>query len=202
MALDVSTRSAEHERLLALAAETMPGGTLGYFRLPDAVSGGHPLAAIAGRAEIMSLCDPRRSKEPDYVQISGTLSGNPVAATAGLATLDVLAEPGTYDRLRRIGSSLRDGLAEVGRRVGLPLQAPGEASVFQPLISEHEATDARTLAKQDAKATYAFGVELVREGILMNPGSKMYVSTVHDEADVDRTLEAAERALRRVAGGL
>ena len=149
---------------------------------------------------VLSLCDPRRSKEPDYVQISGTLSGNPVAATAGLATLDVLSEPGTHDRLRTIGNSLRDGLVEVGKRVGLPLQAPGEASVFQPLISEHQATDARSLAKGDAKATYAFGVELIREGILLNPGSKMYVSTVHTRADVDRTLEAAERALRRVKG--
>jgi glutamate-1-semialdehyde 2,1-aminomutase len=184
-----------------------PGGAQEYYGVEcdlasygKAVSGGHPLAAVAGRAEIMALCDPRRSKEPDYVQISGTLSGNPVAATAGLATLDVLSEPGTHDRLRTIGTRLRDGLVEVGRRVGLPLQAPGEASVFQPLISEHEATDARSLAQGDAKATYAFGVELVREGVLMNPGSKMYVSTVHDEADVDRTLEAAERALRRVKG--
>jgi glutamate-1-semialdehyde 2,1-aminomutase len=165
-----------------------------------AVSGGYPLAAVAGRSEIMALCDPRRSKEPNYVQISGTLSGNPVAAAAGLATLAVLEQPGTYDRLRTIGDSLRNGLVEVGGHVGLPLQAPGEASVFQPIISEHEATDARTLAKQDAKMTYAFGVELVREGVLMNPGSKMYVSTVHDEADVDRTLDAAERALRRVKG--
>lgn len=184
-----------------------PGGAQEYYEVEcdlasygKAVSGGHPLAAVAGRADIMSLCDPRRSKEPDYVQISGTLSGNPVAATAGLATLDVLSEPGTYDRLRTIGNSIRDGLVEVGRRVGLPLQAPGEASVFQPLISEHEAMDARSLAKGDAKLSYAFGVELVREGILMNPGSKMYVSTVHTEADVDRTLEAAERALRRVKG--
>jgi glutamate-1-semialdehyde 2,1-aminomutase len=80
----------------------------------------------------------------------------------------------------------------------VPLQAPGEASVFQPLISEHEVADARSLARGDLKRTYAFGVELVREGILMNPGSKMYVSTAHDEADVARTLEAAERALRRV----
>src|SRR5687768_1168973 len=182
-----------------------PGGAQEYYEVEcdiasygKAVSGGYPLAALAGRADIMSLCDPRRSKEPDYVQISGTLSGNPVAATAGLATLDVLAEPGTYDRLRTIGNRLRDGLIEVGRRVGLPLQAPGEGSVFQPLISEHEATDARSLAKGDAKATYAFGVELIREGILLNPGAKMYVSTVHTEADVDRTLEAAERALRRV----
>lgn len=184
-----------------------PGGAQEYYEVEcdiasygKAVSGGYPLAAIGGRADIMALCDPRRSKEPDYVQISGTLNGNPVAATAGLATLDVLSRPGTYDRLRTIGNQVRDGLVEIGRRVGLPLQAPGEASVFQPLISEHEATDARTLAKQDARATYAFGVELVREGILMNPGSKMYLSTAHDEADVDRTLEAAERALRRVKG--
>jgi glutamate-1-semialdehyde 2,1-aminomutase len=184
-----------------------PGGAQEYYKVEcdlasygKAVSGGHPLAAVAGRADIMSLCDPRRSREPDYVQISGTLSGNPVAATAGLATLDVLSEPGTYDRLRTIGNSIRAGLVEVGRRVGLPLQAPGEASVFQPLISEHEAMDARSLAKGDAKLSYAFGVELVREGILMNPGSKMYVSTAHDESDVDRTLQAADRALRRAKG--
>ena len=126
------------------------------------------------------------------------MSGNPIAAVAGLATLDVLAQPSTHDRLRTVGSRLGDGRAEVGRRVGLPLQALGEASVFQPLISEHEVTDARTLGMQDAKATYAFGVELIREGILFNPGGKMYVSTVHDEADVDRTLAAAEKALRRL----
>ena len=183
-----------------------PGGAQEYYEVEcdlasygKAVSGGYPLAAVAGRADIMALCDPRRAKEPDYVQISGTLSGNPVAATAGLATLDVLAEPGTYDRLHAVGNRLRDGLVEVGRRVGLPLQAPGEAMVFQPLISEHEAIDARALAKGDLAATYAFGVELVRAGILMNPGAKMYVSTVHTDADVDRTLEAAEWALRRVA---
>lgn len=184
-----------------------PGGAQEYYEVEcdiasygKAISGGHPLAAIGGRADIMALCDPRNAKQANYVQISGTLSGNPVAATAGLATLDVLAQPGTYERLRTIGDSVRNGLVEIGKRVGLPLQAPGEASVFQPLISEHEVTDARSLAQGDLKTTYAFGVELVREGILMNPGSKMYVSTVHDQADVDRTLAAAERALRRVAG--
>ncbi|MGE3909328.1 MAG: aspartate aminotransferase family protein [Chloroflexota bacterium] len=184
-----------------------PGGAQEYYEVEcdiasygKAVSGGHPLAALAGRADIMALCDPRNSKQPNYVQISGTLSGNPVAATAGLATLNVLSEPGTYERLRQVGNSVRDGLVEIGQRLGVPLQAPGEASVFQPLISEHAVTDARSLAKGDAKMTYAFGVELVREGILMNPGSKMYMSTVHDEADVTRTLEAAEVALRRVKG--
>ena len=183
------------------------GGAQEYYEVEcdiasygKAVSGGHPLAAIGGRADIMALCDPRNSKQPNYVQISGTLSGNPVAATAGLATIDVLMQPGTYERLRTIGDSIRNGLVEIGKRVGLPLQAPGEASVFQPLITEYAVTDARTLAKGDLKLTYAFGHELVREGILMNPGSKMYLSTAHDEADVDRTLAAAERALRRVKG--
>jgi len=185
-----------------------PGGAQEYYEVEcdlasygKAVSGGYPLAAIGGRAEIMALCDPRRSKEPDYVQISGTHAGNPVAATAGLATLDLLMQPGAHERLHATGNRLRAGLVEVGKRVGLPLQAPGESMVFQPTISDHEVTDARTLAKQDAAATYRFGVELVREGILMNPGAKMYVSTVHSDADIDRTLQAAERALRRVAGG-
>ncbi|MDP8922631.1 MAG: aminotransferase class III-fold pyridoxal phosphate-dependent enzyme [Chloroflexota bacterium] len=166
-----------------------------------AVSGGYALAAVAGRADIMRLCDPRNASLPNYVMITGTLSGNPIAATAGLATLDVLEQPGVYERLHQLGNRLRQGLVDVGQRVGLPLQAPGEGPVFQPLISEHAVTDARTLAKQDAKATQAFGVELIREGVLTNPGGKMYVSTAHDEADVDRTLDAAERALRRIKDG-
>jgi len=167
-----------------------------------AISGGYPLAAIAGRADILSLCDPRRARQPGYVQIGGTHAGNPIAATAGLATLDVLEQPGTYERLRAIGTRLRDGLVEVGRVVGLPLQVPGEAPVFQPIISEHHVTDARSLARHDVAATIAFGVQLAREGVLFPVGSvgaKMYVSTVHTEDDVDRTLAAAERALRVVS---
>ena len=105
------------------------GGAQEYYEVEcdlasygKAVSGGYPLAAIAGRADIMALCDPRRSKDPRYVQISGTLSGNPVAATAGLATLDVLEQPGTYDRLRTIGASLqrRPGRGRQAGRVAAP----------------------------------------------------------------------------------
>ncbi|MBA2450905.1 MAG: aspartate aminotransferase family protein [Chloroflexi bacterium] len=163
-----------------------------------ALSGGYPLAAVAGRRDVMALCDPRRSGSTDYAVISGTLSGNPLAAAAGLATLAELRQPGVYERLHAVGNSLRDGLAEVGRKVGLPLHAPGEGPVFAPVIGEGEIADARDLARADARATYRFGVELVREGILFTPGSKMYISTAHTDADVDRTLVAAERALARV----
>jgi glutamate-1-semialdehyde 2,1-aminomutase len=163
-----------------------------------ALSGGYPLAAVAGRDDVMALCDPRQSKSSDYTVISGTLSGNPLAAAAGLATLDQLQSPGVYERLHALGNRLRDGLSEIGRRVGVPLQAPGEGPVFQPLVSEHPVTDARQLDRADAAATNRFGVELVREGIVLSVGSKMYLSTAHTDVDVDSTLEAAERALRRV----
>ena len=165
-----------------------------------AVGGGYPLSAVAGRREIMALCDPRRAGQDDYAVVSGTMNGNPLCTAAGLATLGELEKPGVYDRLHALGNRLRAGLVEVGKVVGLPLQAPGEGPVFQPLISEHAATDARAVFSADLAATFRFGVELVREGILLSVGSKMYVSTAHTEADVDRTLEAAERALRRVRG--
>jgi glutamate-1-semialdehyde 2,1-aminomutase len=165
-----------------------------------ALSGGYALAAVAGRREIMALSDPRIAGRDEYAVLGGTMSGNPLSTAAGLATLTELERPGVYERLHAIGNRLRDGLVAVGRIVGLPLQAPGEGPCFQPLISEHPVTDARAISRGDLEATYRFGVELVRGGVLLSVGTKMYVSTVHTEADVDRTLEVAERALRRVKG--
>jgi glutamate-1-semialdehyde 2,1-aminomutase len=166
-----------------------------------ALSGGFPMAAVAGRRDVMALTDPGRRFSPEYTVISGTHAGNPLGAAAGLATLAELERPGVYDRLHAIGNRLRAGLAEVGRRVGLALQTPGEGPAFQPLISEYLVETAADLARGDIGATNRFGIELAREGVLYSVGSKMYVSTAHTEADVDRTLEAAERALRRVAEG-
>ena len=165
-----------------------------------ALSGGYALAAVAGRREIMALSDPRLAGRDEYAVLGGTMSGNPLSTAAALATLGELERPGVYERLHAIGNRLREGLVAVGKIVGLPLQAPGEGPCFQPLISEHPVTDARAISRADLDATYRFGVELVRNGVLLSVGTKMYVSTVHTEADVDRTLELSERALRRVRG--
>jgi len=206
----VSAAAREHE-VLTVFDEVVTGfrlawgGAQEYYGVAcdlavygKALSGGYPLAAVAGRRDVMELCDPRHAGQASYTVMSGTMSGNPLVATAALATLGELARPGVYDRLHARGNALRTGLVEVGKVVGLPLQAPGEGPVFQPLISDQPATDARQLARADRAATYRFGVELVREGVLLSVGSKMYVSTAHTEEDVGRTLEAAERALRRV----
>ncbi len=83
-----------------------------YGVVPDlacygkAVSGGFPLAAIAGRAEVMAVLDARSRPRADVVWATNTLNGNPVCAAAGCAALEVLAQPGVYDRLARIGARL------------------------------------------------------------------------------------------------
>jgi glutamate-1-semialdehyde 2,1-aminomutase len=187
-------------RLAWGGAQEYYGATCDLAVYGKALSGGYPLAAVAGRRDVMAMCDPRRAGKDTYAVMSGTMSGNPLSTAAGLATLAELERPGVYDRLHALGNRLRAGLEEVGRVVGLPLRAPGEGPVFQPQVNEREATDARAVAGGDAAATYRFGVELLREGILMSIGSKMYLSLAHTDDDVDRTLEAAERALRRVKG--
>ena len=209
--LDEVVRVAREHRVVTVFDEVVTGFRLAWgggqeyygaqcdlAAYGKALSGGYPLAAVAGRRDIMALSDPRIAGREEYAVLGGTLSGNPLCTAAGLATLGELEKPGVYERLHAIGNRLRGGLVEVGKVVGLPLQAPGEGPCFQPLISEHPVTDARAISRGDLAATYRFGVELVREGILLSVGTKMYVSTVHTDEDVSRTLEAAERALRRV----
>ncbi|HZO24625.1 MAG TPA: aspartate aminotransferase family protein [Chloroflexota bacterium] len=211
--LDGVLRVAREHRVVTVFDEVVTGFRLAwgggqeyYSALCDlaaygkALSGGYALAAVAGRREIMALSDPRIAGRDEYAVLGGTMSGNPLSTAAALATLGELEKPGVYERLHAIGNRLRDGLVAVGEIVGLPLQAPGEGPCFQPLISEHPVTDARAISRGDLAATYRFGVELVRGGVLLSVGTKMYVSTEHTDEDIDRTLEIAERALRRVRG--
>src|SRR4029453_4337271 len=107
-----------------------------YGVVPDlatygkAMSGGFPMAAIGGRADVMAHLDARRIERSRLVWASGTLNGNPVSATAGLAALDVLERPGTYERLHRIGGRLRREITAIGARYGFAAQTPGEDAVF------------------------------------------------------------------------
>ena len=161
------------------------------------VGGGLPLAAVAGRAEVLALADVRRMRRPDYAMVGGTLAGNPLAAAAGLATLAELRRDGVYTRLHALGNRLRAGLEELGRRHGLPLQAGGEGPVFQPLITEVEPVDAVTQARADQLWTYRFGLEMVRRGVLLLRTA--FPATVHDESDVDQALAVADEVLAALA---
>ncbi len=177
------------------------GGAQAYYGVvPDlctlgkAIGGGFPLSAIAGREEVMALFDRDRAGEERFVPQIGTLSGNPVAAAAGVATLQVLERPGTYERFFEVGRRLMEGLSERLARAGAEAQILGEPPMFDVVFTAAEVRNYRDVWRADkAKLTELNGL-LLERGILKGD-NKCYLSTVHDEDDVSRTLDAWEDAL-------
>jgi glutamate-1-semialdehyde 2,1-aminomutase len=172
-----------------------------YGVIPDlacygkAISGGFPMAAIVGNAEIMSVLDARSRPKAEVVWATNTLNGNPVCAAAGLAALDVLSQTGTYDHLHRIGSRLRTGMVEAGQRHGFAVQAPGEDAVWGIRFTERKPL--RTwmdLTTHDKDLGWRWAIELMKRGLLVNPNEKFYISIAHSDADVDRTLGIVDDA--------
>jgi glutamate-1-semialdehyde 2,1-aminomutase len=176
------------------------GGAQEYYGvIPDIctlgkiVAGGFPLAAVCGRADIMRHFDRGEVGEFVLPQI-GTLSGNPVASAAGLATLEVLRAPGTYEKVFATGELLMEALTVMIRERGLPAQVIGEPVLFDIIFAEGSVFDYRSGLQQDFEALRRFNLALRAEGVLKGD-TKFYVSTAHDEADVAKTLAAFRVAL-------
>lgn len=172
-----------------------------YGVIPDlatygkAIAGGYPLAAVAGRRDIMDVTRPeRRGKEP-LAHLGGTMNGNPLAASAGLATLNVLQTEGVYDHLYRVTELLKDGLKQVAWAHGEKIQIVGEGPVFQIFFTDAAPGDYPAVLQSDRSRARQFGLNLFDEGIFLNPGEKFYVSLAHDEADVRETLAVADGAM-------
>ncbi len=172
-----------------------------YGVVPDlacygkAVSGGFPLAAIAGSGEIMSVLDARNRPKAEVVWATNTLNGNPVCAAAGAAALDVLAQPGVYDHLRHIGSRLREGIVASGTRHGFAVQAPGDDAVFGVRFTDRKPLrNWIDLTTADKDLGWRWALELMKRGLLVNPNEKFYISIRHTDADVDQTLAIVDEA--------
>jgi glutamate-1-semialdehyde 2,1-aminomutase len=178
-----------------------------YGVLPDlavygkALTGGFSLAAIAGRGDVMATADPARKGSLDYAALSGTLSGNALASAAGLAALTELRRPGVYDRLHALGERLRQGIARRADRLGVPVQVLGDGPIAQVFFVEPgiALTSDRALRAADGRKATRFALECVRRGIFTLPGTKLYLSLAHTDADLDWTLDAMEESLRTVA---
>ena len=172
------------------------GGAQEYYGVqPDLLcygkilGGGFPLSAIGGRGEIMRLMDPARASSPSFVHISGTLSGNPISAVAGLATLAELEQPGTYEHLHELGSRLRTGLAGQLSKHGVAGSVMGSGPIAGVEFSDlGEPGTGRAL-----KA--AVNRELIRRQVLAQLQTRFYVSTVHAEEDVDFAIAAFDSAI-------
>lgn len=181
------------------------GGAQEYFGVvPDiatyakAIGGGYPLAAVAGRRDILSLTDPQQRSKGPYAVLGGTLSGNPVAAAAGLATLGELKQPGMHERLFATGNRLREGIMSLGRDLGIPLQVPGVGAVFQVFFTDRPIHRHEDTLAADAPLARRFAMALLERGIYHAPNTKFYLSTAHTGADIDQTLAVIEDALQTV----
>ncbi|MGQ3301669.1 aspartate aminotransferase family protein [Reyranella sp.] len=175
-------------------AQEYYGVTPDLCTLGKIVGGGFALAAIAGRADIMKHFDRLAMTDEDFIFQVGTLSGNPVAAVAGLATLEVLKRPGTYEGVFANGRKLMDTLSELLKKHGFKAQVIGEPPLFDIIFTDQPVKDYRDTLKADTAILKRFNQALRARGI-MKGDSKYYVSVAHTQADIDHTIRAWEEAL-------
>ena len=183
------------------------GGAQNYYGVtPDLctlgkiIGGGFPLAAIAGRADIMAHFDRGIVGDDGFLMQVGTLSGSPIASSAGLATLEVLRRPGAYDGVFAMGRRLMAEMEGLLRRHGVPGCANGEPPLFDIVFSDEAPRDYRGMLRADAAVQKHVNAVLRKHGILKGD-SKYYLSTAHDARDEAQTLEAFDAALKSLPRG-
>ena len=181
------------------------GGAQAYYGVtPDMCSlgkiigGGFPLAAICGTDELMAHFDKAAVGDEDFLPQIGTLSGNPVAAVAGLKTLEILKRPGAYEKVFETGRRLMAGLEAAMRDNGHAAKVIGEPPLFDVFFTEGPVENYRGMAEADAAKGRAF-TSLLRDRGIFKGDSKYYISLAHDEADIEQTLEAFKDAARALA---
>jgi glutamate-1-semialdehyde 2,1-aminomutase len=178
-----------------------PGGAQErYGVLPDLaclgkiIGGGYALAAVAGSAELIQLAASDRRGQADFVYMSGTLNGNPIAATAGNATLIVLDRPGSYERLFAAGERIRAGLRSAFCAAGVPAQVLGVGPLFQVVISDTPVTDYRSMRRGDQARIKRLARDVFQQGYFLS-GDKGYLSLAHTDEELDALVAAFAFAL-------
>jgi glutamate-1-semialdehyde 2,1-aminomutase len=180
-----------------------PGGAQGRFAIrPDLtclgkiIGGGLPVGAYGGRADLMNMVSPAG---PVYQ--AGTLSGNPLAMTAGLWSLAQLT-PGLYRQLAGLGSKLAAGLADAARDAGVALQVNAFGSLLTPFFTDQPVRDYRSATSARTEQYARFFRSMLARGIYLPPSQfeAWFLSAAHTVRDIDRTIAAARAAMKEVAG--
>ena len=175
-------------------AQEYYGVTPDLCTLGKTVGGGFPLTAVAGREELMDQFDRAAAEGDAFLPQIGTLNGNPVAAVAGLATLEILRREGTYERLFATGREIRHSLQRMLDEAEIPARVVGVDPVFDVFFTETDVTDYRSTLQADKQLFNRFNELLLERGVLKgNP--KFYVSTAHTQDDVKLTMEVFESAI-------
>jgi glutamate-1-semialdehyde 2,1-aminomutase len=177
-------------------AQAKFGITPDLTTLGKVIGGGLPVGAYGGRAEIMAMVAPAG---PMYQ--AGTLSGNPLAMTAGIKTLELLKQPGSYERLETITRRLSDGIQAAAREAGLPICGGSVSAMFGFFLCEGPVRNFEEAKATDTAKFARLHRGMLERGIYLAPSSfeAGFTSLAHSDADIDATLLAFRESFAAIA---
>jgi glutamate-1-semialdehyde 2,1-aminomutase len=185
-------------RLAYGGAQERYGVTPDICTLGKIIGGGFPLAALGASAEIMQHFDKSSVGADKWLMQLGTLSGNPIAAAAGLKTMEILRREGNYDRLRAIGKQLQDMQSEALSAADIPHQICGDETLFDIFFTSGTCRDYRTAKHDDPQRNATYNATLRRHGIFKSPG-KLYPSLAISAMDLELTQNAVRMAVQSLS---
>lgn len=179
------------------------GGAQSFYKIqPDLttlgkiIGGGLPVGAFGGRRDIMEKLSPSGG-----VYQAGTLSGNPLAMTAGIETLKLLKQPGFYEKLEENSCMLADGIAKAASDAGYPIYSTRVGSMFCAFFSKKPVTDWTTASNCDTKSFARYFNAMLSEGIYLAPSQfeTAFLSSAHSQQEIEDTINAARKCFRLIA---
>ena len=176
-------------------AQTLYGITPDLTILGKIIGGGLPVGAYGGAKEIMKMIAP---SGPVYQ--AGTLSGNPLAVTAGIETLKRLKKPGVYEQLEERSAMLAEGLGKAAKRAGVPLEQTRVGSMMGAFFAPGPVSDWGSAKKSDTKVYAKFFHQMLDAGFYFAPSQfeAAFMSLAHTPRDIERTIKAAEAAFKNL----
>jgi glutamate-1-semialdehyde 2,1-aminomutase len=176
-------------------AQALYGITPDLTVLGKIIGGGLPVGAYGGRKEIMDLIAP---VGPVYQ--AGTLSGNPLAVTAGLATLKQLRAKGVYKKLEERSATLARGIGEAAKKAGIPVTQTRVGSMLTTFFTPNPVVDWTTAKQSDTKRYGQFFHHMLEQGVYLAPSQfeAAFLSTAHSIQDIERTIRAAHIAFKKL----
>lgn len=172
--------------------QKIAGVTPDLTTMAKAVANGYPLALLAGRSELLDLCRPGGP-----VFVAGTFNAHPVGVAAALATLEILARPGSYAYLFSLGERMRQGLRVLTGKYGLQATVAGFGSLFVTYFTEPPVETYTDLLRNDATLFVEYRRRLIAHGIYKLPVNlkRAYISMDHTVANIDETLAMVDVVL-------
>ncbi|MEO1496212.1 MAG: aminotransferase class III-fold pyridoxal phosphate-dependent enzyme [Planctomycetota bacterium] len=162
-----------------------------------ALGGGFPIGVFGGRADLMDIAREDRHGNATYAWTASTLGGNPISATAALATLSVLREDGVYPRLEQLGEHTRNAMRDTLHHLDLDAKVIGTGPLAQIAFTDNTPRDYRSSQHRDRSVARELMLELFRQGVFLNPmGTKLYLSLAHDERSIDEFQSKLHAALQ------